>query len=385
MSTLDTYSSTVMGTYATPPIVLTRGEGVYLWDESGKRYLDLLAGIACVGVGHANPQVAEAIANQARTLGHVSNLFATAPQVELAKRLTSLLGHDAKVFFTNSGTEANEAGFKLTRLTGKTKIVAAEGSFHGRTMGSLALTWTEKYRAPFEPLPGDVVWVPYGDAEALRQAVDCETAAILIEPFQGESGIIMPPDGYLVEARRIADENKALLWFDEIQSGMGRTGAWFAHTHEEVVPDIVTLAKALANGFPIGAVLATGATGDLFTVGLHGTTFGGNPLACSAALATLDQIEPLLDHVTQIGTWLMDQLRNLPEVSNVRGRGLAIGVCLQSPIAAKLVESARHHGIILNAPRENVIRLVPPLIVTQEEVQPLIDLWPTLVKGATHG
>jgi acetylornithine aminotransferase len=384
MTLLDRYSSTLMTTYARPQIVFTRGEGVYLWDDSGRRYLDLLAGIACVGLGHAHPGVAEALADQARTLGHVSNLFATIPQIELAERLAGLLGAPAKVFFTNSGTEANEAAFKLTRLTGKTKIVAAEGSFHGRTMGALACTWTAKYRDPFEPLPGNVEWVPYGDVDALAAAVDSSTAAILLEPIQGENGVVVPPAGYLAQARRIADEHHAWLWLDEIQSGMGRNGAWFDHQAEGIRADIVTVAKALGNGFPIGAVLATGDAATVFTPGSHGTTFGGNPLACRVSLTVLDHIEGLLPHVTEIGTWLMERLRELPGVAQVRGRGLFIGVRTTEPIAAKIVAAALDHGIIMNAPRDDIVRLVPPLVLTREDVEPLLEVWPTLVGQASH-
>jgi len=385
MNMLDRYSSALMGAFNTPPLVLTRGKGVHLWDEEGNQYLDLLAGIACVGLGHANEVVAAAMADQARTLGHVSNLFATVPQIELAERLAGLLGHGTKVFFTNSGSESNETAFKLTRLTGRTKIVAAQGSFHGRTMGALALTWTEKYRAPFEPLPGDVTWVPYGDVEALEAAVDDSTAAILLEPIQGESGVIVPPDGYLHEARRIASLHGTLLWLDEVQSGMGRTGAFFAHTREGIIPDIVTLAKALGNGFPMGAVLATGDAAGFFTPGSHGSTFGGNPLAARVGLTVIDQIEPLLPHVASIGEWLMDQLRALDGVREVRGRGLFIGVGLDQPIAAAMAKAALGHGIIVNAPREDTLRLVPPLILTQDDVSPLFDVWPQLLTEANHG
>jgi len=385
MTLLDRYSTALMGAFGTPPLVLTRGKGVHVWDEDGREYLDLLAGIACVGLGHANEVVAQAMADQARTLGHVSNLFATVPQIELAERLTGLLGHGAKVFFTNSGSESNETAFKLTRLTGRTKIIAAQGSFHGRTMGALALTWTEKYRAPFEPLPGEVSWVPYGDVDALDAAVDDSTAAILLEPIQGESGVIVPPDGYLREARRIADEHGALLWLDEVQSGMGRTGAFFAHTREGIVPDIVTLAKALGNGFPMGAVLATGRAAGFFTPGSHGSTFGGNALASRVGLTVVDQIEPLLPHVASTGAWLVDQLLTLPGVSEVRGRGFFIGVGLDQPVAPAMAKAALNHGIIVNAPREDTLRLVPPLILTQDDVSPLLDAWPTLWTEANNG
>jgi acetylornithine aminotransferase len=374
----ERYANTMMANFGPPALVVTHGQGVYLWDDQGRRYLDLLAGIACVALGHANEAVAQALADQARTVGHVSNLFATRPQIELAERLVGLLGHPARVYFANSGTEANEAAFKLTRLTGRTKIVAAEGSFHGRTMGALACTWTPKYRAPFEPLPGQVVFVPFGDATALAAAVDDQTAAILLEPIQGEVGVAVPPDGYLAQARRIADQHQALLWLDEVQSGMGRTGAWFDHTREGIRPDIVTLAKALGNGFPMGAVLATGAAGELFTPGSHGTTFGGNALAARVGLTVIDQIEPLLAQVGTVGQWLRDQLSRLPGVVEVRGRGLFIGLTLDEAVAPAMVRAGLRHGLILNAPRPDVLRLVPPLIITAADLQPLLDAWGTL-------
>ncbi|MCL2784669.1 MAG: acetylornithine transaminase [Propionibacteriaceae bacterium] len=385
MSLLTQYSASMMGTYPPPPVVFTKGQGVYLWDENGKPYLDLLAGIASVGLGHAHEGVAQAMADQARTLGHVSNLFATDTQVAYAEKLTGLLSNDAKVFFTNSGTESNEAAFKLTRLTGKTKIVAAQGCFHGRSMGSLALTWKPAIREPFEPLPGEVTWVPYGDANALAAAVDDHTAAIVLEAIQGEAGVVVPGDGYLAQARTIADNNGALLWLDEVQMGMGRTGTWFGFNHDGILPDIVTLAKALGNGFPMGAVLASGQAADLFTPGSHGTTIGGNPLACRVGLVVLDHVALLLDHVGSMGQWLMAALRTLDGVRSVRGRGLAIGIELEEPIAGALVTAGLNHGFIVNAPAPNLIRLVPPLILTQDEAGAFLDIWPTLIKEAHHG
>jgi len=385
MTLLDRYAATMMTTFSVPPLVLTRGEGVYVWDEGNRRYLDLLAGIACVGLGHANPVVADAIADQARTLGHVSNLFGTPPQIELAERLGGLLGPGTRVFFTNSGTESNEAALKLTRLTGRTRLVAAEGAFHGRSTGALALTWHAAYRTPFEPLIPEVTWVPYGDEAALAAAVDDRTAAIVLEPIQGEAGVVCPPDGYLAAARRIADAHGALLWLDEVQTGMGRTGAMLAHTREGITPDIVTLAKALGNGFPIGAMLATGRAAGLFTPGSHGTTFGGNALACRVGLTVVGQIESLLGHVLQVGEWLAARLRELPGVAEVRGRGLLIGVRLTDPIAPRIVAAGLNHGLILNAPRPDVIRLVPPLVITEADLAQLLDAWPDLVTEAGRG
>lgn len=383
-ASLDRYEAAMMPLF-TPVRVFVRGQGVYLWDEAGRRYLDLLAGIACVGLGHAHPGVTAALADQAATLGHVSNLFATRPQIELAERLTGLLGHGSRVFFTNSGTESNEAAFKLTRLTGRTKLVAAEGSFHGRTMGALAVTWPERYRRGFEPLPGDVSFVPYGDVAALEAATDDATAAIVLEPIQGESGVIVPPAGYLRAARHIADTHGALLWLDEVQSGVGRTGDWFAHSAESIVPDIVTLAKALGNGFPLGAVLTTGPAAGLFHPGDHGTTFGGNALAARVGCAVLDGVEPLLPQVRQTGQWLMGQLAGLPGVAAVRGRGLFIGVVLEQPIAAAIVTAGLDQGFIVNAARPDVIRLVPPLIVTADQLAEFIAAWPRLIDQARHG
>lgn len=371
-----------MNTFGTPVRTFVRGEGVHLFDDQGRRYLDLLAGIATVGLGHAHPAVTAAIADQAATLMHVSNFFSTEPQVELAERLTGLLGHDARVFFANSGTEANEAAFKVTRRTGRTRIVAAEGAFHGRTMGALALTWTQKYRAPFEPLPGEVVFVPYGDADALAAAVDDATAAVVLEPIQGENGVIVPPDGYLRAAREITTAHGALLWLDEVQSGMGRTGDWFAHTREGVVPDLVTLAKALGNGFPIGACLATGRAGTLLHPGEHGSTFGGNALASRVGLTVVDTIAGLLGQVTATGAWLSDRLREQSGVVEVRGRGLFLGVVLDGPVGAAFSAAALEAGFIVNSPRSDVLRLVPPLIITPDDLQPLLDAWPALLSAA---
>ena len=270
------YTASMMNTFGPPKLVLTRGEGAYVWDSEGNRYLDLLGGIAVNALGHAHPALVAAVTQQISTLGHVSNFFATEPQVALAERLLDLLGvgpGGGKVFFANSGSEANEAAFKLTRRTGRTHVVAAEGSFHGRTMGSLALTSKEAYREPFAPLPGGVTFVPYGDADALAAAVTDETAAVVIEPVQGEAGVVVPPEGYLQRAREITREHGALLWLDEVQTGMGRTGEWFAHEPSGVTPDVVTLAKGLGGGIPIGACVAIGDAGELLQPGNHGTTF----------------------------------------------------------------------------------------------------------------
>lgn len=385
----ERYAASLMNTFGPPKLVLARGEGSHVWDADGREYVDLLGGIAVNALGHAHPRLVAAVTEQMQTLGHISNFFASAPQVRLAERLLELLGTDGRVFFSNSGTEANEAAFKLTRRTGRTKVVATEGGFHGRTMGALALTSKEAYRTPFEPLPGDVVFVPYGDAEALERAVDDQTAAVLVEPLQGEAGVVVPPVDYLRAARRITLEHDALLWLDEVQTGVGRTGAWFAHQHpdlvdEPVVPDIVTLAKGLAGGFPVGACIATGGSGKLFDPGNHGTTFGGNPVAAAAALAVLDVIEAdgLLDHVTAVGRSLRDGLAADPRVSEVRGSGLLVGLDLTEPLAAEVVAAAQDAGFIVNAPTPQRIRLAPPLVLTDDDAAAFLAAWPSILDAA---
>jgi len=363
------YADSLMNTFGTPQRVLVRGEGAYVWDADGARYLDLLAGIAVNALGHAHPAVIKAVGEQLGTLGHVSNFFATEPQIALAERLLALLGADGKVFFTNSGTEANEAAFKLSRRTGRTRVVAASGGFHGRTMGALALTSKEAYRAPFEPLPGEVTFVPYGDVEALRAAVDETVAAVVLEPIQGEAGAVEPGAGYLEAARDITTQHGALLWLDEVQTGIGRTGAWYAHTAAGVVPDVVTLAKGLGGGIPIGACLAVGEAADLLQPGNHGTTFGGNPVAAAAAHAVLDTIEGegLLDHATATGERLRAGLADHPLVGDTSGAGLLVGIGLTRPVAPQVQQAVLDAGVIINAASPDRLRLVPPLILTQEQ------------------
>jgi acetylornithine/N-succinyldiaminopimelate aminotransferase len=382
----ERYAASLMNTFGPPKLVLARGEGAHVWDVDGNEYVDLLAGIAVNALGHGHPALVEAVTSQLGTLGHISNFFTSAPQVELAEKLLALLGKEpgeGRVFFTNSGTEANEAAFKLTRRTGRTHIVVAEGSFHGRTMGALALTSKEAYRKPFEPLPGDVTFVPYGDADALAAAVTDETAAILVEPIQGEAGVNVPPEGYLVAARTIADEHGALLWLDEIQSGMGRTGEWFAHD-AAVRPDIVTVAKGLGGGFPIGACIGLGAAGSLLEPGNHGTTFGGNPVACAAALAVIRTIEDedLLEHVTVLGQKLRDGLAADPRVAEVRGAGLFVGLDLSADASADVAAAAQRAGFIVNNPTPKRIRLVPPLVITADDVNAFLAAWPGILDEA---
>lgn len=385
----ERYAGSLMNTFGPPKLVLARGEGARVWDADGREYVDLLGGIAVNALGHAHPRLVEAVTTQLQTLGHISNFFASAPQIALAERLVGLLGTDARVFFTNSGTEANEAAFKLTRRTGRTRIVATAGSFHGRTMGALALTSKQAYREPFEPLPGDVTFVEYGDVAALEAAVDDTTAAVVIEPIQGEAGVIVPSRDYLPAAQGIAHDHGALLWLDEIQTGIGRTGAWFAHQHPDlvsapVVPDIVTLAKGLAGGIPIGACIATHGAGKLFDPGNHGTTFGGNPVAAAAALAVLDVIgeDGFLDRVTEAGERLKAAAGADPRVVETRGAGLLVGLTLAQPRSAEVVTAAQDAGFILNGATPERVRMAPPLVLTDADIDAFGAAWPAILDAA---
>jgi len=380
------YTASLMNTFGPPKLVLTRGAGAHVWDADGKEYVDLLGGIAVNALGHAHPALIEAVTHQLSTLGHVSNFFTTEPQIELAERLLALVPAEGKVFFANSGAEANEAALKLTRRTGRTRLVAAEGAFHGRTMGSLALTAKAAYREPFEPLPGDVTWVPYGDVEALRAAVDGQTAAVVLEPIQGEAGVVVAPDGYLAAARAITREHGALLWLDEVQSGIGRTGRWLAHD-PTIGADVITLAKGLGGGIPIGACLGLGDAADLFQPGNHGTTFGGNPVACAAALAVLDTIErdSLLDHVTTLGQKLRDALAADSRVTEVRGEGLLIGLTLAQEVAPAVVTAAQDAGYIINATGPDLVRLAPPLVLTDDDAAAFLAAWPGILDTVLGG
>jgi acetylornithine aminotransferase len=382
----ERYQRSLMNTFGAPKLVLSRGQGAHVWDEDGKEYVDLLGGIAVNALGHGHPALVKAVSDQLSTLGHISNFFASGPQIQLAERLLGLLGAEGaggKVFFANSGTEANEAAFKLTRRTGRTHLVAMKGSFHGRTMGALALTSKEAYRAPFEPLPGEVTFVEYGDVEALAAAVTDETAAIVVEPLQGEAGVVVPPVDFLARARAIADEHGALLWVDEVQTGMGRTGAWFAHTASGVTPDVITLAKGLGAGFPIGACIGLGAAADLLQPGNHGTTFGGNPPACAAALAVIATIEAdgLLERAAVVGQKLRDGLTADRRVTAVTGEGLLIGVVTTVDTAA-IAAAALERGFILNNATPERVRLAPPLVITDQDVTAFLDAWPAILDAA---
>jgi acetylornithine aminotransferase len=374
------WQASVLDTYGTPPLALVRGSGARVWDADGREYLDLLAGIAVNALGHAHPAVVEAVTRQVSTLGHVSNLAISTPAVQLAERLLALFGRDGRVFFCNSGAEANEAAFKLARRTGRTGMVAATGSFHGRTMGALALTGQPGKADPFRPLPGDVTFVPYGDAAALAAAVDDRTAAVVLEPIQGEGGVLPPPSGYLAAAQDTALGAGALLVLDEVQTGIGRTGSWFAHQPAGVRPDAVTLAKGLGGGLPIGACVAFGDAADLLGPGQHGSTFGGNPVSCAAALAVLDTIESdgLLERVGVVGRALADGVRRLghPLVADVRGAGLLLGVVLAQPVAKDAEAALRERGVLVNAVAPAVLRLAPPFVLTDTDVARFLQALP---------
>ncbi len=372
------YQGAVMNTFGAPQRVLVRGEGCYVWDADGRRYLDLLAGIAVNALGHAHPTLVGAVTAQLSSLGHISNFFASRPQIMLAEKVLEILDAPAgsRVFFTNSGTEALEAAFKLSRRTGRSGMVAAQGAFHGRTMGALALTHKASYREPFEPLPGDVVHVPYGDTAALSAAVDDRTAAVVLEPVQGEAGVRVAPAGYLAHARAITEAAGALLVLDEVQSGIGRTGRWFAHQHEGIGggarPDVVTLAKGLGGGIPVGAMVGLGErAGSMLAPGQHGTTFGGNPVASAAGLATLHVIERdgLLDNASVVGDRIQRGVQQLghPLVTGTRGVGLLIAVQLTVPVAAVVAAELLERGFIANAVGPDALRLAPPLILTAEQ------------------
>ncbi|MQY21118.1 acetylornithine transaminase [Nocardia macrotermitis] len=390
MSTQDIqqrWSASLMNNYGTPAIALVRGSGAELYDAEGKRYLDFLGGIAVNSLGHAHPAIVEAVTAQLSTLGHVSNLYASEPVIELAERLLAHFGDGAgRAFFCNSGTEANEAAFKIARLTGRSKIVACEEAFHGRTMGALALTGQPAKRAPFEPMPPGVVHVPYGDAEALAAVVDSDTAAVFLEPIMGESGVVVPPPDYLATARAITAEHGALLILDEVQTGIGRTGHFYAHQAAGLVPDVITLAKGLGGGLPIGAVLAQGRAAELLTPGLHGTTFGGNPVCAAAALAVLRTIdkEDLLHSVEKVGKVITDGIAELghPLVEHVRGAGLLIGIQLTRPASAQVELAARERGYLVNPAKPDVIRLAPPLILTETQAGSLLSDLPGILDTA---
>ena len=369
----EDYRTNIMKSAALPSAELVRGEGAYVWDSEGKKYLDFLGGIAVLSLGHAHPALVEAVSTQIATLGHVSNYFATPPQLALAERLLRLSGGD-RVFFCNSGAEAIEAGIKLARRTGRPRILSLQNSFHGRTMGSLSLTGKPALREPFEPLLPNVEHID-STVEALEAAMGPDVAALVVEPIKGEAGVIDLPDGYLEAAREITSRHGALLILDEIQTGAGRTGAWFAFQKTGIVPDAIALAKGIGGGVPIGALVAYGAAAELLTAGQHGTTYGGNPLVTAAANAVLAEIEraDLVSNAEQRGTEIRAALTGLPLVEQIRGQGLLIGVGLSAPVSAAVVASAAAEGLIVNAPNDTSIRLAPALIIDETHIAEFIE------------
>lgn len=389
MTVTERWNAVMMPNYGTPPIVIDHGDGVRVWDVDGNEYLDFVGGIAVSSLGHAHPALVAAVTDQVAKLAHSSNLVIHEPGVRLAERLVALLGLPARVFFANSGAEANECALKLARkFRPGAPVVAANGAFHGRTMGALSITGNPAKRDPFAPLPGPVQFVDYGDVAGLRAAVTDATAAVFVEPTLGEGGIVEPPTGFLAAVREICDVSGALMVVDEVQSGIGRTGHWFASQAEGVRPDVITLAKGLGGGLPIGACLGVGAAGKLFAAGDHGSTFGGNPVACAAALAVLDTIENdhLLDNVKRVGEHLahgLDELQHHPLVAGHRGAGLWRGIQLTDAKAAAIEAAARERGLLVNAVKPDVLRLAPPLILTEADVD---DALPRLsaALGATR-
>ncbi|MGN0101745.1 MAG: acetylornithine transaminase [Dietzia sp.] len=386
------WDAALMRNYGTPPLELVSGRGVTVTAADGREYVDLLGGIAVNSLGHAHPAVVDAVSRQVAELGHVSNLYIHPTVVRLAERLESLLAVDQPVraFFCNSGAEANEAAFKIARRTGRSRILAAENGFHGRTMGALAMTGQPAKREPFEPMPAGVEFYPYGDIDALTELVERapgDTAAVILEPLQGEGGVVEPPEGFLADVRALCSAHGILMIADEVQTGIGRTGAMFASRKAGVVPDVITLAKGLGGGLPIGACLGIGPAGDLLTAGQHGTTFGGNPVACAAALAVLDTIDSddLVAHVDRLGKIIAAEIECLdhPLIDHVRGRGLLLGIVLTAPVSKSVEDAARASGYLVGATAADVVRLAPPLILTEAQAARFVSALPAILDTAS--
>ena len=373
--------------YGTPTIELVSGNGSVVKDSNGNTYLDFLAGIATNVLGHAHPAVVKAVTKQIATLGHVSNFYAHPNVLELAEKLQKMTGDkSARVFFCNSGAEANEAALKLSRKTGKYKIVATNESFHGRTMGALSLTGQPSKRNPFKPLLKGIKHVPFGDSSAMKRAITKKTAMVIVEPIMGEAGVIVPPSDYLKNLRKYCDDNGALLVFDCVQTGMGRTGDWFGYEYSGIKPDVITLAKGLGGGLPLGAMIALGSASTLFSAGDHGSTFGGNPVATAAGLAVIASIEKekILKHVDEVGAFLLAELALIPGVTEVRGAGLLIGLTLEKPVAKAVTKKCQELGALINAPGESTIRLAPALNVSKKQAQKFVAIFSQALKEVTH-
>ena len=373
--------------YGTPTIELVSGKGSVVKDSNGNTYLDFLAGIATNVLGHAHPAVVKAVTKQIATLGHVSNFYAHPNVLELAEKLQKMTGDkSARVFFCNSGAEANEAALKLSRKTGKYKIVATNESFHGRTMGALSLTGQPSKRNPFKPLLKGIKHMPFGDSSAMKRAITKKTAMVIVEPIMGEAGVIVPPSDYLKNLRQYCDDNGALLVFDCVQTGMGRTGDWFGYEYSGIKPDVITLAKGLGGGLPLGAMIALGSASTLFSAGDHGSTFGGNPVATAAGLAVITSIEKekILKHVDEVGAFLLAELALIPGVTEVRGAGLLIGLTLEKPVAKAVTKKCQELGALINAPGESTIRLAPALNVSMKQAQKFVAIFSQALKEVTH-
>jgi len=381
------WQKTVQDNYGTPSLELVSGKGSIVRDSNGVTYLDFLAGIATNILGHAHPAIVKSVSKQIATLGHVSNFYAHPNVLELAQKLQKMTGDSsARTFFCNSGAEANEAALKLSRKTGKDRIVATQEAFHGRTMGALSLTGQPSKRNPFKPLIKGIKHVPFGDSAAMRRAINKKTAMVIVEPIMGEAGVIVPPDGYLKNLRQYCDENGALLVFDCVQTGMGRTGDWFGYEYSGIRPDVITLAKGLGGGLPIGAMIAMGSASQLFAAGDHGSTFGGNPIATAAALAVISSIEKekTLQKVDELGILLRTELALIPGVSEVRGAGLLIGLTLDKPVAKELVKRCQELGALINAPSASVIRLAPALNISTAQVKKFIGIFRQALQEVSH-
>ena len=375
---LKRWDNSVQNNYGKPSIALVKGKGIVVTDADGKSYLDFLGGIATSVLGHAHPAIVKAVTKQVSTLSHVSNFYAHPNAIELAEKLVGMTGDkNAKVFFCQSGAEANEAALKLSRRTGKVRVVAAQGAFHGRTMGALSLTGQPSKREPFLPLIKGVKHVPYGDIDAMRKAVTKKTAMVIIEPIMGEAGVIVPPADYLQELRLLCDKNGALLVVDAVQTGMGRTGDWFGYEYSGITPDVITLAKGLGGGLPLGAMIALGKAADLFQPGDHGSTFGGNPVTTAAGLAVIKFIEAqeILSKVEKQGAHLMQELALIPGVKEVRGAGLLLGIELDSIKAAVVADAMRDAGVLVNAANPTTIRIAPALIVSDAQINKFITIF----------
>ena len=375
---LTRWDSSLQNNYGKPAITLVKGKGIVVTDADGKSYLDFLGGIATSILGHAHPAIVKAVTKQVSTLSHVSNFYAHPNAIALAEKLTKMTGDkNAKVFFCQSGAEANEAALKLSRRTGKVRIVAAQGAFHGRTMGALSLTGQPSKREPFLPLIKGVKHVPYGDIDAMRKAVSKKTAMVIIEPIMGEAGVIVPPSDYLQELRLLCDKNGSLLVIDAVQTGMGRTGDWFGYEYSGIKPDVITLAKGLGGGLPLGAMIALGKAANLFQPGDHGSTFGGNPVTTAAGLAAIEFIESkkILGKVEKQGAHLIQELALIPGVKELRGAGLLLGIELESLKASDVSDAMRNAGVLVNAANATTIRIAPALIVSDAQITKFISIF----------